>query len=83
MSGLLFPATVCLRFSTHQDYEIRREVPLRGKARPRRDLEPKSYFSDGFLIISPPVSIFLAFQAYRVAIGRKTIRKIHADEVVP
>jgi hypothetical protein len=33
-----------LRFTTHKDYKIRREAPRSGEARPRRDLEAKSYF---------------------------------------
>ena len=40
--------TVCLRFATHKEDFIRREVPHSGEIRPRRDLEPKSYFWDGF-----------------------------------
>jgi hypothetical protein len=36
--------TVCLRFATHKVHRIRWEVPLCGETRPRRDLEPKSYF---------------------------------------
>jgi hypothetical protein len=32
------------RFMTHKAYKIRRGIPQRGKARLRRDLEPKSYF---------------------------------------
>jgi hypothetical protein len=36
--------TVCLRFTTHKDFKIRREVQQRWKTRLRCDLEPKSYF---------------------------------------
>jgi len=35
------------RFTTHKEDLIRREVQQRWKARPRRDLEPKSYFEMG------------------------------------
>ncbi len=41
---ILDPPQADLRFSTHKSYLIRREVPHRGKTRPHRDLEPKSYF---------------------------------------
>jgi hypothetical protein len=41
---ILDPPQANLRFATHKDYRIRREVPLGGETRPRRDLEPKSYF---------------------------------------
>jgi hypothetical protein len=33
-----------LRFATHKDYKIRRGIQQRWKTRPRRYLEPKSYF---------------------------------------
>jgi len=38
------PPQADLRFATHKAYMIRREVLLSGETRPRRDLEPKSYF---------------------------------------
>ncbi len=41
---ILDPPLADLRFATHKEDLIRREVPHRGKTRPRRDFEPKSYF---------------------------------------
>ena len=41
---ILDPPQADLRFVTHIEDKIRWEIPQRGETRPRRDLEPKSYF---------------------------------------
>jgi len=38
------PPQADLRFATHKDDRIRREIQQRWKTQPRHDLKPKSYF---------------------------------------